>query len=100
MRDKSHGMNRGAVINAFFTAVNTYYSLEKSVMLTLEKRLRIWGIPAGTNYLFADEMPVFISYIYQGLFLINFSMKKEIRGLKNSFLKQTFITSTLVVGVL
>lgn len=87
-------MNREAVINAFITAVNTYYSLEKDTMLALEKLLRIREIPAGTNYLSADEVPVFISYIYQGLFSYYFQYENGDTVIKKFFPEQTFIAST------
>lgn len=87
-------MKGESVINAFFTAVNTYYSLEKDTMLALEKLLRIKEVPAGTNYLSADEVPVFISYIYKGLFSYYFQYENGDTVIKKFFPEQTFIAST------
>lgn len=87
-------MNREAVVDAFFLAVNTYYSLEKDTLLALGKLLRIKEVPAGTNYLSADEVPVFISYIYQGLFSYYFQYENGDTVIKKFFPEQTFIAST------
>ncbi|RFM34016.1 Crp/Fnr family transcriptional regulator [Chitinophaga silvisoli] len=87
-------MNREAVMNAFFTALNTYYSLEKDTMLAFEKLVRIREIPAGTNYLSADEVPVFISYIYKGLFSYYFQYENGDTVIKKFFPENTFVAST------
>lgn len=87
-------MNREAVIDAFFTSVNTYYSLAEDTMLALEKLLRIREVPAGTTYLTADEVPVFISYIYKGLFSYYFQYENGDTVVKKFFPENTFIAST------
>lgn len=87
-------MKRDAAIDAFFTAVNTYYSLEKDTMLALEKLLRVKEVPAGTTYLSADEVPVFISYIYKGLFSYFFQYENGDTVIKKFFPENTFVAST------
>lgn len=87
-------MNRDAVINAFFTALNTYYLLEEDTMRAFEKLVRIKEIPAGTNYLSADEVPVFISYIYKGLFSYYFQYENGDTVIKKFFPENTFVAST------
>lgn len=87
-------MSRDAAISAFFTAVNTYYSLEEDTRLALGKLLRIREVPAGTTYLSADEVPVFISYIYKGLFSYFFQYENGDMVIKKFFPENTFVAAT------
>ena len=87
-------MDREAVMNTFFTALNTYHALEDETRRAFEKLVRIREIPAGAKYLSADEVPVFVSYIYSGLFSYYFQYENGDTVIKKFFPENTFMAST------
>lgn len=82
------------VTSAFFSAVNAYHPLEEATVLALERLLRIREVPAGSTYLSADEVPVFVAYIYEGLFSYYYQFENGDRVIKKFFPEHTFVAST------
>lgn len=87
-------MNRELVTSAFFSALQSYYPLGSAAIQAMEKLIRIREVPAGTTYLSADEVPLFVSYVYEGLFSYYFQFENGDTVIKKFFPEQSFIAST------
>lgn len=87
-------MERELVTSAFFAAMHAYYPLEADTVLGLERLLRVKEIPAGTTYLSADEVPLFITYVYEGLFTYYYQFDNGDTVIKKFFAEHSFMAST------
>jgi CRP-like cAMP-binding protein len=87
-------MKGDLVTSAFFSAVNAYHPLEEATVLALGRLLRIKEVPAGSTYLSADEVPLFIAYIYEGLFSYYFQYENGDTVIKKFFPEDSFVAST------
>lgn len=87
-------MNRTAILSSFFKATLPYYTLEPGTIAAMEKLIRLKEVPAGTHYLQAGEAPVFISYIYQGLFSYYHQFENGDTVIKKFFAENSFMAST------
>ncbi|NIG55961.1 Crp/Fnr family transcriptional regulator [Chitinophaga sp. Cy-1792] len=88
------------IISAFFAALRTYQELSPGTLAAMEKMVRIKEIPAGTLYLAAGAQPVFVSFIYQGLFSYYHPFENGDIVIKRFFPENSFVAATaaLIAG--
>lgn len=82
------------ILESLFNAVQSYYPVKNNTIAGLEKLVRLRTIPANTQYLSVGEVPVFVSYIYKGLFSYSYQLGNGDAVIKKFFPENTFIAST------
>ncbi|RXK81324.1 Crp/Fnr family transcriptional regulator [Filimonas effusa] len=87
-------MDKAIVLERFFKAIQSYYPIESNTIKALEKILRIRAVPAGTRYLAAGEIPVFVAFICKGIFSYYHQFENGDTIIKKFFSENSFIAST------
>ncbi|MFB6457805.1 Crp/Fnr family transcriptional regulator [Chitinophaga sp. Hz27] len=86
------------IITAYFNAFRPYQDLSAETLAAMEKLVRIKEIPAGMLYLAAGATPVFVSYIFKGLFSYYLTLDNGDIVIKRFFPEQSFVASTAALA--